>query len=153
MILAIDGGKRIGWALFTEQGQEVDRGVISYDTFFSEGDYPFYLSGRGTLWFSDMEITILVVEGFRHDPRVAQGGSLHWASQVEGAVKLLGKVAYLPVEVQYSSILPVAMTYAKYDPPKTKTGNKKHLPDEDSAYLHGMYYAVTHGLRDPVGVG
>ena len=30
--------------------------------------------------------------------------------------------------------------------PKTKTGNKKHLPDEISAWLHGRYYLTGIGV-------
>lgn len=152
-ILAIDPGKRIGYALFRSTGEEVSRGVIDFDDWFSDPqekglDVRDDDNGFGTyLMFQCSEhIHQLVVEGFRHDPNVKQGGSLHWASQIEGAVKMLGAVARIPVAVQYNNILSVAMMHAGYTPPKTRTGNKKHLPDEDSAWLHGRYWLTEQGV-------
>lgn len=153
MILAIDPGKRIGYALFKPTGEEVERGVIEFDDWFSETT-PMSAwdnwddTGIPQLTFGpDCEIIEqIVVEGFRHDPLVKQGGSVHWASQVEGAVKMLGALTSTPVAVQYSNILPVAMMHAGYEPPKTRTGNKKHLPDEDSAWLHGRYWLTEQGI-------
>lgn len=149
MIVAIDGGKRVGYCLFTWDGKEVERGVIEFDHFFNW----FFIDQGYDLCFAAPirsstvhRINQLVVEGFRHNPNVNQGGSLHWASQVEGGVKMLGRVSGVPVKVQYSAILPVSMMHAGYDPPKTKTGKKKHLPDQDSAFLHGHYFLVGQGI-------
>jgi len=146
-ILSIDGGKNVGYALFTDKGEEIDRGVIDFEDFF-KNDYTTGLYLYGTDIGNDVEITFkeyfvdqLVVEGFRHDPSIKQGGSLHWASQIEGAVKMIGAVTETPVTVQYAgTALPVAMQITGYVKPTTKTGNKKHLPDQDSAWLHGMYW-------------
>lgn len=145
MILSIDPGKRIGYALFTPTGEDVERGVIDFDDWFKPGPGGDpWLDSEGVV-FRGWSIRQFVVEGFRHDPDVKQGGSLHWASQIEGAVKMLGAVTYTPVAVQYSSILPVAMLHAGYEPPVTRTGKKKHLPDEDSAWLHGRYWLTGQG--------
>src|SRR5690606_34647866 len=109
-ILSLDGGKNIGWALFTDTGDDIDRGVISHEVFFETfSDEPFYVSGRGDLWFLGFQIGQLVVEGIRHNPNINQGGSQRWESQVEGGARILGKVVGVPVEVQPANILPTAM--------------------------------------------
>lgn len=149
-VLSIDPGKRIGYALFTDEGEDIERGVIQFDDWFVTGDGPVQLWGVATgvrLRFEDRGVTQLVVEGFRHDPLVQQGGSLHWASQVEGAVKMLAALTGTPIAVQYAgTALPVAKLFTGYVDPTTKTGNKKHLPDEDSAWLHGMYWLRSQGI-------
>lgn len=142
-LLAIDPGKRIGYALFETTGGEIERGVIQFDEWFMpswEGGPLESEEFMSCLKFRDRYIDQIVVEGYRHDPRVSQGGSLHWASQIEGAVKMAGALHGVPVAVQYASSLAVAKIIAGYKDPVTKTGKKKHLPDEDSAYLHGMYW-------------
>lgn len=153
-LLAIDPGKRIGYALFNElNGEEIERGVTLFDDWFKlvpppgdEHGFRLQVTSSGRLLCNYLHITQLVVEGFRHDPNVKQGGSQHEASQVIGSVKTLALVAEIPVAVQYSNILPVAMMHAGYEPPKTRTGNKKHLPDEDSAWLHGRYWLTAQGV-------
>lgn len=145
-LLAIDGGdKNVGYALFDlTTGEEIERGVIPFEEFFSKFVVVDYDMGSGNeLMFDDYryKITQLVVEGYRHDPNVKQGGSVHGASQVEGAVKMLGVVAEVPATVQYSGqALPVAKEITGYTGDLTKTGKKKHLPDQDSAWLHGIYW-------------
>lgn len=148
-VLAVDGGdKNVGYALFTDSGKEIERGVIPFDDFFSKFEIADYDDGRGNrLMFDDYshQIEQLVVEGYRHDPNVKQGGSVHGASQVEGAVKILGRVAGIRATVQYAGqALPVAKLLTSYTGDLTRTGNKKHLPDQDSAWLHGVYFF--HGM-------
>lgn len=142
-ILSIDGGKNVGYALFSDKGEEIERGVIDFDTFFDLGweTGPFTIDEGGWMYFKGRGINRIIVEGFRHDPNVKQGGSLHWASQVEGAVKMIHTLTGLPIHVQYAGeALPVAKQITGYAGDLTKTGNKKHLPDEDSAWLHGIYW-------------
>lgn len=151
-VLSIDGGKNVGYALFTDDGIELERGVTSFDDWFTMVDSPqghdftLQMTSSGNLRCNGLRITQLVVEGYRHDPNVKQGGSLHWASQIEGSVKTLGLVAEIPVAVQYAASLSVAMLITGYEKPVTKTGNKKHLPDQDSAWLHGRFWFHTQGL-------
>lgn len=151
-VLSIDGGKNVGYALFTEEGEEIERGVIDFEDFFKEFkigiSVDWYSEEADIEWpkFKGMDINQFVVEGFRHDPSIKQGGSLHWASQIEGAVKMLGAVTEIPVAVQYAGqALPVAMLITGYEKPTTRTGNKKHLPDQDSAWLHGRYWFHCQG--------
>lgn len=146
MILAIDGGKSVGWAVFALDGEEVSRGTMPQERFFAEG--VFSLDDWGTLWFESFDISQLVVEGIRHNPDIKQGGSQRWESQVEGAVRMLGAVTGIPVEVQPASILGAAKRQNGYVMPTTKTGNVKHLPDDDAAWLHGRYFLVAKGIID-----
>lgn len=147
-VLSIDGGKNVGYALFTDDGEEIERGVIDFDDFFKAFDWDKeFLSLTFEVGHVIREIAQLVVEGFRHDPSIRQGGSLHWASQIEGAVKMLGAISETSVTVQYAGqALPVAMQITGYEKPTTRTGNKKHLPDQDSAWLHGRYWFHCQGL-------
>lgn len=142
-ILSIDGGKNVGYALFTDRGEEIERGVIQFDDWFVTG--PYLASFTQELCFLrdglSHGISQLVVEGFRHDPNVKQGGSLHEASQIVGSVKTYAAITGTPVTVQYAGqALPVAKQITGYIGDLTKTGNKKHLPDQDSAWLHGIYW-------------
>lgn len=146
MILSIDGGKNIGWALFHENGEEGPRGVISHLEWFRDTSTPIGIDEDGQLFFEGHPIDTLVVEGIMHNPNINQGGSQRWESQVEGAVRMLGALTGVPVIVQRPDILPVAAKHAGYEMPKTKTGNKKHLPDEISAWLHGRYYLTSIGV-------
>lgn len=151
-ILALDGGKNIGWALFTDTGEDIDRGVVLNDTFFSPGVRPVGVyqdyEGDYSITFNGWYIDQLVVEGIRHNPMISQGGSQRWESQVEGAVRMLGAVTGIPVEVQSASILGAAMIQNQYPKPVTRTGKPKHLPDQDAAWLHGRYFLVAKGIID-----
>ena len=142
-LLAIDGGdKNVGYALFTDKGEEIERGVIAFERFFDLGwETGPFTSTDGWLFFKNRGIDRIVVEGYRHDPNVKQGGSVHGASQVEGAARILRALTGIPVTVQYAGqALPVAKQITGYTGDLTRTGNKKHLPDQDSAWLHGIYW-------------
>lgn len=145
MILAIDGGKNIGWATFRPTGKFIDKGVIAHTEWFDTATFPLEI-WKDHLFFRDENIDTLVVEGIRHDPNIQQGGSQRWESQVEGAVRMLGTLTGVEVVVQQPAILPVAAMHAGYEMPKTKTGRKKHLPDDISAWLHGRYYLTSIGV-------
>jgi len=149
-ILAIDGGKNVGYALFTETGEDIERGVISHETFFSGKAWSIsdYVTGGKPIFVGAWYIHTPVVEGIRHNPMISQGGSQRWESQVEGAMRMLGALTDVPVEVQPASILPVAMIQNQYPKPVTRTGKPKHLPDQDAAWLHGRYFLVAKGIID-----
>lgn len=145
MILAIDGGKNIGWATFRHTGKFIEKGVINYAEWFDTATCPLEI-WKGDLFFRDENVDLLVVEGIRHNPNIQQGGSQRWESQVEGAVRMLGTLTGVEVVVQQPAILPVAAMHAGYEMPKTKTGRKKHLPDDVSAWLHGRYFLTSQGV-------
>lgn len=143
-ILAIDPGKRIGYALFSDRGREVERGVLDFDDFINgkhlkPETHPFLLP----FWAEPSGLYIvdqIICEDFTHDPTIKQGGSKHEAAQVIGAVKILCAVSDTRLSMQPANVLSVAMLITGYEKPVTRTGNKKHLPDQDSAWLHGRYW-------------
>lgn len=145
MILSIDGGKNIGWATFYRSGKFIEKGVIDHTEWFDPEACPLEI-WKGDLFFWETNVDLLVVEGIRHDPNIQQGGSQRWESQIEGAVRMLGTLTGVEVVVQQPAILPVAAMHAGYEMPKTKTGRKKHLPDDISAWLHGRYYLTSIGV-------
>lgn len=158
MILSIDGGKNIGYAIWSVKGSEMsllENEVMPHTEFFDpepEFEQAFeirdYDLGNGNeLFFLGHRIETIVVESIRHNPKISQGGSQRWESQVEGACRMIGTlVKGVEVVYQPASILPVAMIHAGYEKPVTKNGNPKHLPDDDAAMLHGVYYAESKGL-------
>ena len=146
-VLALDGGENIGWAIFIDRGTDVNRGVIRQEVFFSPQHRPWDIS-YDTLWFKQWNVSDIVVEGIRHNPNISQGGSQRWESQVEGAVRMLGAIAPVKIHVQQPAILPVALMHEEMEWPKTKTGKKKHLPDDLSAWLHGRYFLRSIGVLE-----
>ena len=155
-LLALDGGKNIGWALFDHAGGDIGRGVVLHEDFFAydkdwgKNHFTVTMDFMGDMHVSwaDHDIDRIVVEGIRHNPNIAQGGSQRWESQVEGAVRILHAVTNIPITVQPPNILPVAMTLNGYEKPLTRTGNPKHLPDEDAAWLHGRYFLIADGVLE-----
>jgi hypothetical protein len=155
--LSIDPGGTIGWALFDDRGGEIGRGKMDFETFSHSIHYKPQLSydqiqfmprgiARAT---AGLMIDEVVYESFYQDPGIKQGGSTGPAQEVIGVVKYLCLQAGIHPTAQRSALLPVAMKHHGYEPPVTKTGNPKHLPDEDSAWLHGMYYLTFMGKIKP----
>lgn len=148
--LALDGGENVGYALFTDRGEDITRGVVKHTQFFEKvwegGVFSTYESGF--LYGFGYMIDTIVVEGIRHNPMINQGGSQRWESQVEGAARILSAVTDVKLVVQQPSILPVALMHESMEWPKTRTGKKKHLPDDLSAWLHGRYYLRSVSVLD-----
>jgi hypothetical protein len=143
--LAIDPGKRIGWAMFGPKG-EIGRGVTDWDGLMRDLDELDYWMG-GVPTFRDQVINEVVVENYRVDPGTPQGGREVVASEVIGALRLWCDHHGIPFTRQEPSILSVAMKHTGY----VKT--RQHLPDEDSAYLHGYYYEESKGRLAPLPLG
>lgn len=90
-------------------------------------------------------ISDLVYESYYLDPNTKQGGSTGPAQEVIGVLKYLCLQAGIEPAAQRSAILPVAMRHWGY------VQEKKHLPDEDSAWLHGKYRLTDVGTLTPGG--
>lgn len=157
-LLAIDPGARIGWALFGNDHEEIGRGVMDF-TLFSHSIHYKPSQAVNRIMFSPrgveralavVAVSEVVYESYYQDPGVKQGGSTGPAQEVIGVVKYLCLQAGIEPVAQRSAILPVAMAHCGYEKPKTRNGNDKHLPDEDSAWLHGMEYLISKGrIRPP----
>jgi len=150
-LLAIDPGKRTGWALFTQDGELVRKGVLALDelsaTMYARDDN---LMGDEWFCFNDWRIDHVVIENYVNDPGTPQGGQENPAAEVIGAVCYVAKRTGVPVVRQRAADMHHAMKFVGYEEPKTRSGRKKHVPDEDSAYLHGVYYLVGRGLMKPL---
>jgi hypothetical protein len=140
--VAFDPGKRIGWALF-QDGAEIRRGVMSWEELVVAFDNLEYYLG-GDLTFMGSVVDEVVVENYRIDPGTPQGGREVSASEVIGAVRMMCEQNGVKFTRQEPKILSVAMLHTGY------VQTKAHLPDQDSAYLHGFYYEETQGRAHPV---
>lgn len=165
ILLAIDPGRSftgtgkarqsIGWAVFREDGSEYTRGALSFESLcralWTRGVEDEDDIGQGELWFSPVmyggyRITEIVIEDFVNDPKSARGGQRNGTSECIGAVEILAIQAGVLFTRQRSAILGTAKLLADYK------GTAKHLPHQDSAYLHGYYYLVEKGVLSSKGL-
>ncbi|QRI45094.1 holliday junction resolvase [Microbacterium phage Shocker] len=159
-LLAIDPGRSykgertIGWALFSRHsGLEVVRSSMSFEELCRSlwGQQAYRPSMPPGLYFTrpngtDWRITEIVIEDFVNDPKSARGGQRNGTSECIGAVEILAIQAGVPFTRQRSAILGTAKLLADYQ------GKAKHLPHQDSAYLHGYYYLVEKGVLSSKGL-
>jgi len=156
-LLSIDPGSNVGWALFDDRGDEIARGVYPFVKFIHSIHYkPTRYPNRVIFTARDSEadgehlVDKVVYESWYQDPGTPQGGSQGPAQEVIGILKYLSAQAGIEPAAQRSAILPVAMKHWGYEPPVTRSGNKKHLPDQDSAWLHGKYRLTALGVIQPL---
>lgn len=145
-LLAIDPGrsfkgeKTIGYALFQDRdGREIERGALSWGLLMKR------LNVLGYLDFDGYTISEVVIEDFINNEK-SRGGQRNGTSECIGAVEFACIKAEVPFTRQKPSILPVAMRHAGY------VQKLKHLPHQDSAYLHGYYYLTAKGVLGPTGL-
>lgn len=150
-LLAIDPGRSykgertIGYALFQATGVEISRGSLSFEELCQKFKIEIY-AGQWMLTFKGFQVTEIVVEDFVNDPKSARGGQRNGTSECIGAVEILAIQAGVTFTRQRSSILGPAKLLADYQ------GKAKHLPHQDSAYLHGYYYLVQKGVLSSKGL-
>jgi len=128
-LYAFDPGKRTGVAIFTWDGEYVSHGVRIYT------DVGEYLDRIERAY-------VIVYEGWRTRPGGKTAGSTEEASQVIGQIKNRARQLDLPqsrIIEQQPAILPIAAKWAGFNMPKG------HLPDDESAWLHGYYCLRQHG--------
>jgi hypothetical protein len=130
-ILSLDPGKKIGRALWSDDGLMLFADECDLDTAL---DY-----------LANARMHTIVVEDWRLFKRqTEQTGSKMEASQLIGAVKLWAKLEDdRKMVIQPSSILPVSALHMGIKLPKG------HTPDRISAMLHGHYYLVSQGVLEP----
>lgn len=159
-LLAIDPGRSfkgeatIGWCVFRDDGSEYARGELSWDdlcrTLWTRGLDDEDDFGHGELWFSPSRyggyrIDEVAIEDFVNNEK-SRGGQRNGTSETIGAVEILATQAGVSVTRQRAAILSTAKLHAGYEQ------KLKHLPHEDSAYLHGYYRLVEKGVLHPKGL-
>jgi hypothetical protein len=139
-VLSIDPGGNIGWAVFRDDGGLLAKGKMKFDLFAHSLHYK-PAAGSTTLTFvprgsniAEVKISKVVYESYYLDPDRPQGGSTGPAQEVIGVLKYLCLQAGIEPVAQRAVILRVAMQHEGY------VQDKAHLPDEDSAELHGRYF-------------
>jgi hypothetical protein len=141
MYVAIDPGKRCGVATFNSDGS--DRQKVTLE----EKSFRLYLGAllsnkEGTP--QNPPVEAFIIEGFwlRKDKALEQVGSDMPAARIYGAVQFVSQMLNVPLYTQPSSILPSACKWAQvpYNP-------KKHTPDQNSAYAHGVYWLINNKIR------
>lgn len=135
--MAIDPGKTTGYAFFDEHGDVKEIGRISGDNEFldfleSLSEFP----------------RVFIIERYRNRPREFGGGNT-WSvgptQQLIGGIKRTlhkRQISQSDIHYQEPSILPIACKWAGI--PYSK---KKHLPDDQSAFVHGVYWLIKNKVR------
>ena len=137
--LAIDPGgsttkASIGYALFDEEGRLMEKGVFTKKELYAHLEN--FISG----WQ-------VVIENFVNNEK-SRGGQTNGTSEIIGAVEFACHLNSVPLYRQSPRILSVAKIQNQYKlpiNPRTKQP-VKHLPDEDSAMLHGLYFLKAQKL-------
>lgn len=152
-LLAIDPGrsfkgeKTIGVCLFRRNGAEILRTAVSFESLISllEIRDDGYYSASPWLGYDSYPVDEVVIEDFINNEK-SRGGQRNGTSECIGAVEFACIKAGAPFTRQKPSILPVAMCHAGY------VQKLKHLPHQDSAYLHGYYYLTAKCVLHPKGL-
>lgn len=131
MIYAFDPGDTTGIAIFKETGE-----VVRLDQLLLEDLIPWLETEAA----KQPEISTVVIEDFVLFAKraVKQSGSRMKASQAIGALKLFASQVGAEVEMQPSSILPIAQKWSQVKMPSNH--GQSH---QFAAYNHGYYYLVT----------
>lgn len=127
-MLSIDPGKRIGVSLWHEGGVLIWKAVMDFEEL---SDWLEVEHGLKTI----------VIEGYRTNPKIKQGGSKQLASQVIGMVRAYARRRGTKMVIQENTILRVAAMHSGISVPKG------HIPDDVASVLHGFYYFESQGMK------
>jgi len=129
-ILAVDPGKRNGLAIF----QDEKDGLLQCNWAATVEGLIDYLHGA----MQRMSLSVIVAEDFIIAPG-KNNGSRGEAMQVIGILKFAAKLFDIPLVLQRPELRLHAAKWAG------ETIPKGHMPDEQSARLHGIYYMRSQG--------
>lgn len=153
-LLAIDpGGSKerpsIGYALFNSDGEELERGVLSWEQLVQGLQWPGGSTRTALFWPKAGVTTVdrIVCEDFVNNAK-SRGGQTNGTSELIGWLDGQCFVHEVPFTRQPNTILPVAKLHAGYSMPINPRTKKpvQHLPDQDSAFLHGFEFLVRTGV-------
>lgn len=132
MIIAVDPGKTVGISLWNNEGVYRERDEMPIDEFYNTLE----------IIIEKLDEHTFVMEDFRLNPDIPQGGSKMEACQVIGAVTFASRVCEANLILQPPSILFIAQKWSGIRVPPH--GSKNH--DANSAYNHGIHYLVTQKI-------
>ncbi len=142
-ILGVDPGKKTGLAIIEATKYESCKFVWATVSDDPTGyDYTELIES----------VDVIVVENFRVRPGKARQGAFDWdpmiASQVIGALQLLGRQLKKPLHLQDASLKPMGYGWSN----QKYVAGKKGTHSQD-ALAHAVYWAVKNGHALPVRVG
>ena len=150
-LLAIDPGRSykgeasIGVCVFFNYSyNEYYRESITFESLVKYLGIKSLNEGSALFYGVDL-VTEVVIEDFVNNDR-SKGGQRNGTSECIGAVEFACIKTNTPFIRQPPSALGPAKIHAGYDQ------KVKHLPHQDSAYLHGFEYLVRKGLVAPVNL-
>lgn len=132
MFLAIDPGETTGWATFSQSGELEDFGQIAgFETF--------------VVWLEKLRPVpeLIICENYILNPKIPQGGSEMWTSQVIGVVRVYGIRHGIIVEMQRNVCLSPGYAFAGIKPLPKSRHAESHQFD---AVAHGTYYLVKNKI-------
>lgn len=140
MYLSIDPGKTTGWASFSDSGETLGFGKIKgHDAFLD--------------WLEEtQDVKVVILENYKVG---RSGGSQFTHSfgdvptlQLIGAIRRVASKRHWTVVEQTPNDMYMGLRYLglweRYRGPGRP---KRHVPDEQSALAHGVYYLVKHKIR------
>lgn len=130
--LSLDPGNNTGWATFDENGNSTGYGSV-HDR---ESVY-------STL--TAVQAKALIVEDFKLYPwkSTQQAWSSLETVRVLGAIEFWAYAKQCPIHFTSPTNLKIGMMWAGLRVPKG------HIPDEQSAYAHGVWWLQKNGIRNP----
>lgn len=129
--LAIDpGGKRTGWAYFSDDGKPISDGIVDTETGYASL----------TKLLNNMSPSTIILEQYRIFPwkSTAQAWSILKQVKVAGAVEMWAELREVEVIQQPSSVLDMGFRYQGLTKPS-------HPKDNLAAKAHGVYYLTQIG--------
>jgi hypothetical protein len=87
-----------------------------------------------------------IIEQYKPHGHINHTGNKLTTAQRIGDIKGYARRHQIKVTEQPSTILQIAAMWAQYKIPRNHKGQKQHIPDYISAYLHGYYYLFRKGL-------
>jgi hypothetical protein len=133
-VWSIDPGERIGFARWWDDGTFIEKEVLDFQSFLAM----LHHRTNDEIMDGDPQPSVIVCEQWAFRPGQTGRGDTMVSAQVIGALRSY----FWPGELTFqdSGILRVTAMHCGLKVPKG------HIPDEDSAYLHGFHYFERIGV-------
>lgn len=143
MYVAIDPGKNIGLATFSSEGEDRGKLVVNEEALFG-----FLKNVIVAVEEKESRFVTFILEDYklRKDRALDQVGSDIPAARIIGAVQMVHSILgeQSKIVLQEPRILHTALKWSRQN---KWVGRKSHVPDDVSAYAHGVYYLIQQKIR------